>query len=258
MLDPKFERLLNSLKEVKDIDDLAKLSIRDIDNVVNEKIFANNDNKIMVSASLLSANFLRLEDEIKSMVDSGCDMLHIDVMDGHFVPNMTIGPCVIENISSITDLPLDIHLMVENANFFIDLYSPLRPKYISVHIEQEKHLHRIIEKIRKLNISPSVVLNPHTDIQSLRYIIGDIDMVLIMSVNPGFGGQKFVESSLEKIANLKEMILARNDKCLIQVDGGVNDKNISMLKAVGVDIVVAGSFIFNHENRGEAIKSLKI
>lgn len=262
-LNPKFEKLLSSLRETHDIEGLAKLSMRNMDeDSQEEKSFANNTqekSKVMqVAPSLLSANFLRLEDEIVSVVDAGCDLLHVDVMDGHFVPNMTLGPCVLEQIPLLTSVPLDIHLMVENANFFIDLYAPLKPKYISVHIEQERHLHRIIQKIRSYDISPAIALNPHTNLESIKYILDDIDMVLIMSVNPGFGGQKFIEHSLEKITDLKEIIVMRNAECLIEVDGGVNDSNIATLKNVGVDIVVSGNYIFKQANRVQAIQSLKI
>ncbi|RDU71033.1 ribulose-phosphate 3-epimerase [Helicobacter aurati] len=213
---------------------------------------------MLVAPSLLAANFLRLEEEIKSVVEAGCDLLHVDVMDGHFVPNLTIGPCVLMEIPRLFNIPLDIHLMVENADTFIDLYAPLRPHFISVHVESERHLCRIIQKIRSYNISPAVALNPHTDPQTLKYILNDIDMVLVMSVNPGFGGQSFIESSIEKIVDLKELIIMKNANCLIEVDGGVNNHNIAMLKNVGVDIVVGGSYIFGHRDRKEAITSLKI
>lgn len=271
-LNPKFEKLLNSLKQTHDIEGLAKLSIRNMDDdkdLQNNKAFINNpalgdvssiatNNLMLVAPSLLAANFLRLEEEIRSVVESGSDLLHIDVMDGHFVPNMTLGPCVLERIPRLFNIPLDIHLMVENADFFIDLYAPLMPRFISVHIESERHLHRVIQKIRSYDISPAIVLNPHTSPQALKYVLNDIDMVLVMSVNPGFGGQDFIESSVEKILDLKELILMKNAKCLIEVDGGINDGNVTILKNAGVDIVVAGSYIFGHSNRKEAIASLKI
>lgn len=270
-LNPKFEKLLNSLKQTHDIEGLAKLSIRNMNDekdLQDNKAFINNpvtthshiahNNLMFVAPSLLAANFLRLEEEIKSVIEAGCDLLHIDVMDGHFVPNLTVGPCVLAEIPKLYNIPLDIHLMVENADFFVDLYAPLTPHFISVHIESEKHLYRIIQKIRSYNISPAVVLNPHTNPQALKYILNDIDMVLVMSVNPGFGGQTFIESSIEKIIDLKELILMKNANCLIEVDGGVNHENITMLKNAGVDIVVAGSYIFGHTNRKEAIASLKV
>lgn len=263
MLDPKFEKLLHSLKQAKDIDDLANISMKNMDiEESKEHVFVNNAQNIpmlmQVAPSLLSANFLCLKEEIESVVSGGCDLLHIDVMDGHFVPNITLGPCVLENISSITRIPLDIHFMVENVNFFVDLYAPLQPKYMSIHIENEPHLHRLIQKIRSYGISPSIAINPHTTIECLKYIISDIDMVLIMSVNPGFGGQQFIPNMIEKITDLKEMILMRNPQCLIEVDGGINDTNIQALKNVGVDIAVAGNYIFKHKNRKVAIQSLKI
>lgn len=212
---------------------------------------------MLVAPSILSANFLRLEEEIKAICEAGADLIHIDIMDGHFVPNLTFGPVILEGVKKISTKPLDIHLMVENLSFFIDLFAPLKPKYMSVHIEETKHLHRIIQQIRNYGISPAVVLNPHTSEETLKYIIQDIDMVLLMSVNPGFGGQKFISSILEKIKRLKEMIYDRNPSCLIEVDGGVSDKNILDLKSCGVDIVVAGSYIFSQNDYMKAISSLR-
>lgn len=212
---------------------------------------------MLVAPSILSANFLKLEEEIKSICDAGADLIHIDIMDGHFVPNLTFGPVVLQNIDKICQKPLDIHLMVENVPFFVDLFAPLKPKYISVHIEETKHLHRVIQQIRNYGISPAVVLNPHTSEENLKYIIKDIDMVLLMSVNPGFGGQKFIPNVIEKIKRLKELILLENPQCLIEVDGGVSDKNILDLKNSGVDVVVAGSYIFSQKDYKQAILSLK-
>ena len=179
-------------------------------------------------------------------------------MDGHFVPNLTIGPVVVKAVAEVSTKPLDIHLMVENNSFFVDLFAPLKPKYISFHIEEEKHPHRLIQKIRELGISPAITLNPHTPPKMIEFLIQDLDMVLLMSVNPGFGGQKFIPNVIERASRLKEMILKRNENCLIEVDGGVNDKNIHQLKDAGVDIVVAGSYVYGSDNYADAIKSLKI
>ena len=213
---------------------------------------------MLVAPSILSADFGNLEKEIKSICEAGCDLVHVDVMDGHFVPNLTIGPVVVEPVSKASTKPLDIHLMVENNNFFVDLFAPLKPKYLSFHIESEKHPHRLIQKIRSLGISPAITLNPHTKVEDIEYLLEDLDMVLLMSVNPGFGGQKFIPSVIEKVKKLKELINKRNPNCLIEVDGGVSDKNIKDLKDAGVDIVVAGSFIFGSGDYKKAIDSLKV
>ena len=213
---------------------------------------------MLVAPSILSADFGNLEKEIKSICEAGCDLVHVDVMDGHFVPNLTIGPVVVEPVSKASTKPLDIHLMVENNNFFVDLFAPLKPKYLSFHIESEKHPHRLIQKIRSLGISPAITLNPHTKVEDIEYLLEDLDMVLLMSVNPGFGGQKFIPSVIEKAKKLKELIKKRNQNCLIEVDGGVSDKNIKELKDAGVDVVVAGSFVFGSGDYKKAIDSLKV
>ncbi|MDX4011793.1 ribulose-phosphate 3-epimerase [Aliarcobacter skirrowii] len=213
---------------------------------------------MLVAPSILSADFGNLEKEIKAICEAGCDLVHVDVMDGHFVPNLTIGPVVVEPVSKVSSKPLDIHLMVENNNFFVDLFASLKPKYLSFHLESEKHPHRLIQKIRSLGISPAITLNPHTKVEDIEYLLQDLDMVLLMSVNPGFGGQKFIPTILEKAKTLKELINKRNPNCLIEVDGGVSDKNIKELKDAGVDIVVAGSFIFGSDDYKKAINSLKI
>ena len=213
---------------------------------------------MLVAPSILSADFGNLEQEIKAICEAGCDLVHVDVMDGHFVPNLTIGPVVVEPVSKVSSKPLDIHLMVENNNFFVDLFAPLKPKYLSFHIESEKHPHRLIQKIRSLGISPAITLNPHTKVEDIEYLIEDLDMVLLMSVNPGFGGQKFIPSVIEKVKKLKELIKKKNPNCLIEVDGGVSDKNIKELKDAGVDVVVAGSFVFGSSDYKKAIDSLKV
>ena len=204
------------------------------------------------------ADFGKLNEEIKAICDGGCDLIHVDVMDGHFVPNMTIGPVVVGPVAKAATKPLDIHLMVEDNSFFIDLYAPLKPEYISFHIESEKHPHRVIQKLRGLGIKPAIVLNPHSTPESIEYLLEDLDMVLLMSVNPGFGGQKFIPSVIEKAAKLKELINKRNPNCLIEVDGGVNDKNIHDLKEAGVDVVVAGSYVYGSSDYSKAIKSLQV
>ncbi len=213
---------------------------------------------MLVAPSVLSADFGNLQRDVEAICDANCDLVHVDVMDGHFVPNLTIGPVVVSAIASCATKPLDIHLMVENNTFFVELFAPLKPKYISFHIEEEKHPHRLIQKIRSLGIKPAIVLNPHTPPESVEYLLQDLDMVLLMSVNPGFGGQSFIDSVIPKASKLNEMRNKINPNCLIQVDGGVSDKNIQSLKDVGVDIVVAGSYVFKHASKAQAIKSLQI
>jgi len=212
---------------------------------------------MLVAPSILSSNFGKLNEEIKAICEAGCDLIHVDVMDGHFVPNLTIGPVVVESVAKVASKPLDIHLMVKNNTFFVDLFAPLKPEYITFHIEEEKHPHRLIQKIKSLGIKAGVVLNPSTNPIVLEYLLEDLDMVLLMSVNPGFGGQKFIPNVIKKATQLKEMIQRINPDCLIEVDGGVNDKNIHDLKKAGVDVVVAGSYVFKN-NYKQAIESLKI
>ena len=213
---------------------------------------------MLVAPSILSADFGNLEQEIMAFCDAGCDLVHVDVMDGHFVPNLTIEPVVAEHVSKASSKLLDIHLIVEYNIFFVDIFAPLKPKYLSFHIESEKHPHRLIQKIRSLGISPAITLNPHTKVEDIEYLLEDLDMVLLMSVNPGFGGQKFIPSVIEKAKKLKELINKKNPNCLIEVDGGVSDKNIKELKDAGVDVVVAGSFVFGSGDYKKAIDSLKV
>lgn len=213
---------------------------------------------MLIAPSILSADFGNLARDVKDICDSGCDLVHVDVMDGHFVPNLTIGPVVVSSVAKVATKPLDIHLMVQNNTFFVELFASLKPKYISFHIEEEKHPHRLIQKIRSYGISPAIVLNPHTPPETLEYILKDLDMVLLMSVNPGFGGQSFIDSVIFKIKKLDEMRKRLNPTCLIEVDGGVNDKNIHKLKSAGADVVVAGNYIFSQSDRKKAIESLRV
>ncbi len=210
-----------------------------------------------IAPSILSANFGNLADDVKAVCDAGADLIHVDVMDGHFVPNMTMGPMIVEAVAKASSKPLDIHFMVESIPFFIDLYKHLKPEFISFHIEEEKHINRVVQKIRNEGIRPAVVLNPATPVSLLEYIVEDVDMVLLMSVNPGFGGQKFIPSVIAKVKELRELAEKKNPKLLIEIDGGVNDKNASLLKEAGADILVAGSYVFKHEDYKKAIDKLR-
>ncbi len=212
---------------------------------------------IKIAPSILSADFGNLAEDVKKVSAAGADFIHVDVMDGHFVPNMTMGPMIVEAVKKTTNVPLDIHFMVENISFFIDMYKHLKPEFISFHIEEEKHINRVIQKIRNEGIRPAVVLNPATPVCLLEYIVADVDMVLLMSVNPGFGGQKFIPSVIDKIKELRDLAGKKNPNLLIEVDGGVNDKNAKLLKEAGADILVAGSFVFKSNDYKKAIKALR-
>jgi len=213
---------------------------------------------MLVAPSILSADFGNLARDVKAICDAGCDLVHVDVMDGHFVPNLTIGPVVVSAVAKAATKPLDVHLMVENNTFFVDLFAPLKPGYITFHIEEEKNPHRLVQYIRELGIKPGVVLNPHTPAEAVEYLLQDLDMVLIMSVNPGFGGQKFIPNVVEKIKRLKALRDRINPDCLIEIDGGVTADNIEMLKGAGVDVCVAGSYVFKHDSYETAINNLKV
>ncbi len=213
---------------------------------------------MLVAPSVLSADFGNLARDVKAICEAGCDLVHVDVMDGHFVPNLTLGPVVVSAIAKAATKPLDIHLMVQNNTFFVELFAPLKPGYISFHIEEEKNPHRLIQKIRSLGIKPAIVLNPHTPPEAIEYLIEDLDMVLVMSVNPGFGGQSFIPNVVKKIKRLKELRDAINPNCLIEIDGGVTNENIEMLRDAGVDVCVAGSYVFKHGSFKDAIDSLHV
>ncbi|MGD9763018.1 MAG: ribulose-phosphate 3-epimerase [Candidatus Binatia bacterium] len=197
-----------------------------------------------VAASILAADFARLGDEVRAVEQAGTDWIHVDVMDGHFVPNLTIGPPVVEAIRSVTALPLDVHLMITNPERYIGEYARAGATYISVHQETCPHLHAVVQDIRRHGCKPSVVLNPATPFGTLESILPAIDMVLIMSVNPGFGGQEFIPSALDKLAAAKRSKAERGLDFLIEVDGGVKVRNIADVAAAGAEVFVIGTGIF--------------
>jgi ribulose-phosphate 3-epimerase len=211
----------------------------------------------LIAPSILSADFARLGDEIKAVEAAGADWVHVDVMDGHFVPNITIGPLIVEAVRSVTSLPIDVHLMIENPDNYIPAFAKAGASWISVQTEASKHLNRSVQLIRECGAKPGVVLNPTTPLQVLEWILEDIDYVLIMSVNPGFGGQAFITNCLAKIKALRQMIQSKNLKTPIQVDGGVNEKTIADIAAAGADIFVAGSAIFGSNDYQKIINSFR-
>lgn len=213
---------------------------------------------IKVAPSILSADFSKLAEDIKSIEQGGADLVHVDVMDGHFVPNITIGPLVIESIKPITKLPLDVHLMIENPDRYIESFVKSGADIISVHAEATPHLHRTVHLIKNLGAKAAVAINPATPLNVLDYVLDDLDMVLLMTVNPGFGGQSFIKSVIPKISLLRETINQRRLKTDIEVDGGINNQTSKDVVKAGANVLVAGSYVFGQKNRQEAISSLRI
>lgn len=211
----------------------------------------------LIAPSLLAADFNHLGDAIEMLNNSEADLVHCDIMDGVFVPNISFGIPVVEHIHQLSTKPLDVHLMIINPDNYIKKFYEAGAAWITVHMEACIHLHRTIQQIKDCGINASVCLNPHTPVHLLSDIIEDLDMVLLMSVNPGFGGQKFIENSYRKVDQLKNLIIQRNSKALIEVDGGVNFEVGKNLYNAGADILVAGSFIFGAENPADTIASFK-
>lgn len=212
---------------------------------------------LQIFPSLLSMNLAKIKYECRQLETTDCEALHIDVMDGHFVPNLAMTPALVDVIIKNSTKPLDIHLMVENISFFIDIFASYKPKYLTFHIEAEKHIHRQLLNIKDRGISAGVVVNPLTAVSLLEPIVEYSDIILLMSVNPGFGGQKFIESTYKKVEQLKNIIVKKGYNTLVEVDGGVNSDNAKKLKNSGCDICVAGNYIFKNENLQEAINSLR-
>ncbi len=211
----------------------------------------------LIAPSILSADFSRLGDEVKAVEKVGVDWIHIDVMDGHFVPNITIGPLVVEAVRRVTDLPLDVHLMVEDPDRYLEDFARAGSTSMTVQAEACVHLHRTIQAIKALDVKAGVALNPTTPFSTIEWILEDVDLVLIMSVNPGFGGQKFIPQTLQKIKDLKPVIGAKNPSVLIEVDGGINQETIRSSADAGADVFVAGSAIFGSSDYGKVIRKFR-
>ena len=212
---------------------------------------------IKIAPSILSADFARLGDEIKAIEAAGADYVHVDVMDGHFVPNITIGPLIVDAIRPVTELPLDVHLMIENPDQYIPAFAAAGADIIVIHAEATSHLHRSVQLIKSLGKKAGVSLNPATPLSALEMILPDLDLVLLMTVNPGFGGQSFIENCLPKITALRRMIDVLGLPIELEVDGGVKVDNIERIAAAGADVFVAGSAVFGADDYRATIAQLK-
>jgi ribulose-phosphate 3-epimerase len=217
-----------------------------------------NLSKLYIAPSILSADFSRLGSEIKEVEAGGADWIHVDVMDGHFVPNITIGPLVVASIRPQTQLPLDVHLMIEQPDAFIPAFAKAGADYISIHAEAALHLHRSLSLIREQGVKAGVVLNPATPLSVIELVLEQVDLILIMTVNPGFGGQQFIPQMLPKIQRLKEMLIERNLAHVhIEVDGGINEVTAPLVVNAGADVLVAGQAVFGQTNRKEAMDRIR-
>ena len=215
---------------------------------------------VRIAPSILSADFARLGDEVRAIEAAGADVVHVDVMDGRYVPNLTIGPVVVRALRPVTKLPLDVHLMIVEPEKYVEAFAEAGADYITVHAEATTHLHRTIQQIKALGKRAGVSLNPATPESALDYVLEDLDLVLVMSVNPGFGGQSFIRQVCPKIARIRDNLLAagRSLKDVdIEVDGGINPATVSEVVAAGANLLVAGSYVFKHEDYGQAIKALR-
>ncbi len=210
-----------------------------------------------IAPSILSADFSRLADEVSAVEKAGADVIHVDVMDGHFVPNITIGPLVVKGLKKLTSLPLDVHLMIETPERYVEAFAQAGGNWMTVHAETCPRLKRVIKKVRQLNVRPGIVLNPATPLKTLFPVLDEIDLVLIMSVNPGFGGQSFIPSTLKKVERLKKIVDQNRYPLEIEVDGGVKVENAREVSMAGADIFVLGTGIFKTENYEETIRKLR-
>ena len=213
--------------------------------------------KVLIAPSILSADFSRLGAEVSAVAEAGADWIHLDVMDGHFVPNLTFGPAIIKAVRGATDLPFDAHLMIENPDEWVAQYAEAGADSITVHAEATRHLHRSIQAVRATGKRVGVSLNPHTGLECLDYVLEDVDLVLLMTVNPGFGGQSFISSVLRKTERLRETIESRGLEVDIQLDGGINTRSVFDAASAGANVFVAGSAVFRRPDYQAAISVIR-
>ena len=213
--------------------------------------------KIIIAPSILSADFSRLGEEVRSVADAGADWIHIDVMDGHFVPNISIGPLVVKAVKKVTDLPLDVHLMISDPDKYVDEFHAAGADILTVHPETDVHLHRTLTRIRELGMKAGVALNPSTGLEAIEYVLPNVDVVMLMTVNPGFGGQSFIKTMLPKVRALREMIDRSGYDILMEIDGGVAPETAPALIESGAEAFVAGSAVFGAPPYAEAIKKIR-
>ncbi|MFO1462990.1 MAG: ribulose-phosphate 3-epimerase [bacterium] len=211
----------------------------------------------LIAPSILSADFSRLGEEVKAVEAAGADLIHFDVMDGHFVPNITVGPLVLEAVRKITQLPIDAHLMIDHPDQYVADFVKAGANWISVHVEASRHLHRSIQLIRSLGAKAGIALNPHTPVASMGYILDEVDFILVMTVNPGFGGQKFIPAAFKKVAELAELRREHGLSFQIEIDGGIKVDNIGEVSRAGVDVFVAGSAIFQSQSYRDTILQMR-
>ncbi|NPD25771.1 ribulose-phosphate 3-epimerase [Corallococcus exiguus] len=213
---------------------------------------------VRISPSLLSCDFSRLGEEVRAIEAAGADWIHVDVMDGRFVPNLTLGPVIVEAIKRVATKPLDVHLMIVEPEKYVEAFVKAGADVLTVHQEASPHLHRTLQSIRQAGAKPAVVLNPGTSLSAIEEVLGDVDMVLLMSVNPGFGGQSFIESTVDKVRRLRAMLDARGLKDVdIEVDGGINAQTAKRVVDAGATVLVAGSYVFGAKDYAQAIRSLR-
>jgi ribulose-phosphate 3-epimerase len=210
-----------------------------------------------IAPSILSADFTRLAEEVKRVEQAGADYIHIDVMDGHFVPNITVGPMIVKAVRQLTELPLDVHLMISNPDFFVDDFVKAGADMITIHAEAVNHLHRSIQYIKDAGARPAVSLNPASPLQMIEYVLDDVGMVLLMTVNPGFGGQSFIPGVIPKIESLKQLIDKRGLDIELEVDGGIGPQTIGPVSLAGANVFVAGSAIFHSDNYADTIRLMR-